>query len=140
MTASSTRKDKIKISPKPSDGQEAHFRPIVDFCLANGCRFNGTNEKIPFRTDRGGVSRCIMVGPVTMQDVLDVFELPDTFKVVWDRSPYIEDPDYLVLFFLSSEEEDARQKAKGEAILARARARMEARRKAHAEAAARGGE
>ena len=84
-----------------------------------------------------------MVGPVTMQDVLDVFELPDTFKVVWAERPYIEDPKYLVLFFLRSEEEDARQKAKGEAIRAREQAmlaRIRANRKARAEAAVKGGE
>ena len=144
MTASNTHKGKVKIATHiPGKRKWENFRPIVEFCLANGCRFDGTNEKMPFKTDRGGMSRCIMVGPITLHDVLNVFELPNTFKVVHENSHKIEDVDNLTLFYLISEEEDARQKAKGEAILAREQemlVRIRANRKARAEAVAEGGE
>ena len=143
MTASSAQAGKIKISPKPINKHpEGHFLPIVKFCLDNGCRFKrkGRTLERSFRSDQGGERHCSMVGPVTMQDVLDVFELPETFKISWESPPRIEDNAYRINFVLYSEQENARDEAHSRATITRARARMEARRISRAQASAKGGE
>ena len=122
---------RTKILPRiPGRYHWDHFRPIVEFCLNNGCRFSGGRytEKIHFRTDQGGQSRCVMVGPVTMQDVLAKFGLPESFKVVWADAPYIEDFNNHTMFFLCSEEEHVLATRRAQAILERERAQMKARR------------
>ena len=143
------REDRIKIAQNPSSIELGprwkqfktgsyywrHFLPIVEFCLDNGCRIDGASEKMPFTTDMGGINQCLMVGPITLHDVLDIFEFPDTFKVVHEKLHKIEDFDNRTLFYLVPEEEDARQKATGKAFLAHELARREARRQARAEAA-----
>ena len=124
------RKDKIEILPSRVKGQIwEHFRPIVDFCLANGCEISsqGTPEE-PFTTDRGGVNRCNMYGPMPFQDILDTFALPESFKVVvHERGNYIEDPENRTTFYFFSEEQRRNEKIRGRMILEKEQAMKRAR-------------
>ena len=132
MTASSAFKDKIEIATYISGKRKwENFRPIVDFCLANECEISsrGTPEK-PFTTDRGGVSRCNMYGPIAFDDILDTFALPDSFEVtVTERVSYITDPVNRTEFWFFSEEQkrqaEARRRTKIEQIKAQMKARKE---------------
>ena len=133
MTASSTRKDKIKIEKGNYDWK--HFRPIVQFCLENGCEFYGSryNEKWPFTVDRGGESLCTMYGPVTPQDIRAAFELPNTFELSDRISPIvgsfsIKDDANRTTFRMYSFEGKAQHDAKNAAYLEKEKARMAARR------------
>ena len=132
MTASSTHKDKINIATYvPGKSKWEHFRPIVEFCFKNGCEFpKGRSIERPFGVAfQDGESRCQMHGPVTLADILSVFELPDTFKV--DESGgivSIEDDYNRNTFLILSYERKASLDAKNAAYREREKARMAARR------------
>jgi len=77
-------KEKIKIAVS-TDGPPywKTLMPIVEFCLERGGTFAGknTDPESPFHDQRNGAYLCLMVGPTTVQDVLDHFELPDNYAV-----------------------------------------------------------
>lgn len=54
--------------------------PIVEFCLARGCKLDGKTPEQPFFEDRNGSNLCLIVGDVTVKDILGNFSFPDHVK------------------------------------------------------------
>ena len=89
-------KKKIMIASRTSNGKPGGdaLMPIVEFCLERGGKI-GSKQKTagsPFNQDRDGYY-CYMLGPTTLQDVLENFELPDHFEIgvptkncIWARN------------------------------------------------------
>lgn len=57
--------------------------PIVKFCLDRGGKFVDERATLdnPFYEDRNGSYSCMMAGPITIQDVLNHFDLPEHFEI-----------------------------------------------------------
>lgn len=114
IPVSNHRKDKIKIA-ESTDGPPywKTLMPIVEFCLERGGKFavKNTNPETPFHDQRNGAYLCLMVGPTTVQDVLDHFELPDNYAV---GEPYINAISCRkfrsIITFRSFEEQEASEK------------------------------
>ena len=115
VSETNAQEGKIKIPPRvPGGWHTDHFLPIIQFCLDNGCEFYpGLSKEKPFRVDQGGESHCIMYGPVTMADIINTFELPNTFD--WDVSAVIKDTQNRTTLIIYSYEEKAQLVAKNRA-------------------------
>lgn len=75
--------DKIKIATE-TDNPTYYWRPlmpIVEFCLEQGCTLDGKTPDRPFFEDRNGSNLCLIVGDVTVKDIVEVFSLPDHITV-----------------------------------------------------------
>jgi len=55
--------------------------PIVEYCLALGCKLDGTTSDKPFFEDRDGISSCSLVGDVLARDIRGQFLLPEHFEI-----------------------------------------------------------
>ena len=73
---------KIKIA-ESSDGPPywGPLMPIIKFCLEQGCKLDGRALEDPFSEDKNGSWSCSLIGPITIQTILDHFELPDHFQI-----------------------------------------------------------
>jgi len=73
---------KIKIANE-TDKPPYYWRPlmpIVEFCLERGCQLDGKTPDAPFFEDRNGSNLCLIVGDVTVQDIVANFSLPHHVK------------------------------------------------------------
>ena len=73
--------EKIKIAAS-ADGIPywSPLMPIVEFCLERGCKLDGKTPEQPFFEDRNGSNLCLIVGDVTIKDILGNFSFPDHVK------------------------------------------------------------
>ena len=84
---------KIILETEIPDGKPSHepLMPIVKYSIENGCNIGRRSVLNPFRaTPNGGV--CIIQGNLTLEDILEAFELPETMIVglpfancIWDK-------------------------------------------------------
>lgn len=105
-------RDKIKIA-ESSVGNPSwvSLMPIVEFCLERGCKLSGLTVEKPFYIGRDGGAQCHIIGPVTIDDILNEFVLPEHFEVgkpyangVYDSKNRVE------MSFTSFEKHEAAQK------------------------------
>lgn len=70
------------------------YRPLLEFCKDRGCVLSPSYSwQQPFMASRGGGDEVELFGPVTLEDVLAHFDLPDTVEISdrnerWGREAY----------------------------------------------------
>lgn len=60
---------------------EEALRPVVEFCVNRGSVVLYPSSGNPFRTDRGGITRCTLIGSITIEDIVQAFDLPEAIRV-----------------------------------------------------------
>jgi len=68
-----------------------HLRPVLNYALDKGCRFTKTTHSLPFSSTPNG-EYCEMEGPLTMAQLKEVFDFPETIEItsgnrecLWDK-------------------------------------------------------
>lgn len=88
-------KAKIKLG-SDSSARGATLLPIVRYCLNNGARFRNSHSTVeqPFVSDRSGIEICVLISDCTVQEILNLYLLPDNIthgkSGLWDAKNSVE--------------------------------------------------
>ena len=118
--------DKIKITSSVNGLPAGKvLLPIILFCLERGGKFQSKygSAESPFEEERHGAI-CRLLGPTTIEDVLDAFDLPDTIIPNSPHQNCLRDTfDNTIVSFTSFEENEKyeitrrQRKEKSDALL-----------------------